>query len=146
MKETLAIASDHAGYEMKLTLIAYLKEKGYGVTDLGTNSSDAVNYPDFGHPLAEAVESGRFRLGISLCGSGNGINMVTNKHQGIRSALCWNKEISRMARYHNNANICSLPARYIDLETAKEIVDTFLETGYEGGRHDIRISHIPIQK
>ena len=146
MKKPLAIASDHSGYQMKLSIIKYLEEKGYEVKDLGTGSSDAVNYPDFGHPLAEAVESGRFDTGISLCGSGNGINMVTNKHQGIRGALCWNKEISTMARLHNDANICSLPARYLDLETAREIVDAFLETDYEGGRHDIRISHIPIQK
>lgn len=144
MKRTLAIASDHAGYLMKLDLIAYLKKKGYQVTDFGTDSTRAVNYPDFGHPLAEAVESGAFDTGISLCGSGNGINMVTNKHQGIRGALCWNREISMMARKHNNANICSLPARYIDLDTAIQIVDAFLETGYEGGRHDIRISKIPI--
>lgn len=146
MKKNLAIASDHAGYQMKLSIIKYLEGKGYEVKDFGTDSTDAVNYPDFGHPLAEAVESGRFDLGISLCGSGNGINMVTNKHQGIRGALCWNKEISTMARLHNDANICSLPARYLDLETAREIVDAFLETDYEGGRHDIRISHIPIQK
>ena len=146
MKKHLAIASDHAGYLMKLSLIKYLEEKGYKISDFGTDSTEAVNYPDFGHPLAEAVESGRFKMGISLCGSGNGINMVTNKHQGIRGALCWNKEISRMARSHNDANICSLPARYIDLETAREILDAFLETDYEGGRHDIRIRHIPIQK
>ena len=146
MKKKLAIASDHAGYQMKLSIIKYLEGKGYEVKDFGTDSTDAVNYPDFGHPLAEAVESGRFDLGISLCGSGNGINMVTNKHQGIRGALCWNKEISTMARLHNDANICSLPARYLDLETAREILDAFLETDYEGGRHDIRISHIPIQK
>lgn len=146
MKRVLAIASDHAGYQMKLSIIKYLEEKGYEVKDFGTDSTDAVNYPDFGHPLAEAVESGRFNLGISLCGSGNGINMVTNKHQGIRGALCWNKEISTMARLHNDANICSLPARYLDLETAREILDAFLETDYEGGRHDIRISHIAIQK
>jgi len=145
MKKPLAIASDHAGYQMKLSLIKYLKEKGYEVEDFGTDSSDAVNYPDFGHPLAEAVESGKFMIGISLCGSGNGINMVTNKHRGIRGALCWNIEISKQARSHNDANICSLPARYIDLETAREIVDAFLETDYEGGRHDIRISHIPIK-
>ncbi len=145
MKETLAIASDHAGYHMKVALIKYLEDKGYVVSDFGTDSAEAVNYPDFGHPLAEAVESGRFHMGISLCGSGNGINMVTNKHQGIRGALCWNKEISRMARLHNDANICSLPARYIDLETAKEILDAFLNTEYEGGRHDIRISKIPIK-
>ena len=146
MKRTLAIASDHAGYQMKLSIIKHLEEKGYEVIDLGTDSTEAVNYPDFGHPLAEAVESGRFSMGISLCGSGNGINMVTNKHQGIRGALCWNREISRMARSHNDANICSIPARYINLDTAVEIVDAFLETDYEGGRHDIRINNIPIRK
>ena len=146
MKRTLAIASDHAGYQMKLSIIKHLEEKGYEVIDFGTDSTEAVNYPDFGHPLAEAVESGRFSMGISLCGSGNGINMVTNKHEGIRGALCWNREISRMARSHNDANICSIPARYINLDTAVEIVDAFLETDYEGGRHDIRIKNIPIRK
>lgn len=146
MKRILAIASDHAGYQMKLSIIKYLEEKGYELRDFGTDSTRAVNYPDFGHPLAEAVESHRFQMGISLCGSGNGINMVTNKHQGIRGALCWNREISEMARRHNDANICSIPARYIDLETAIEIVDAFLETEYEGGRHDARISNIPLRK
>lgn len=146
MKRPLAIASDHAGYLMKLSIIEHLEALGYELMDLGTGSTEAVNYPDFGHPLAEEVESGRFHMGFSLCGSGNGINMVTNKHQGIRGALCWNKEISTMARKHNNANICSIPARYVDTETAVEIVDAFLETDYEGGRHDIRISHIPIQE
>ena len=146
MKKTLAIASDHAGYSMKLDLIKYLEEKGYKVRDLGTDSAESVNYPDFGHPLAEVVESGEVDIGISLCGSGNGINMVTNKHQGIRGALCWNREISKMARLHNDANICSLPARYIDLATAIEIVDAFLDTDYEGGRHDIRIARIPLHK
>jgi ribose 5-phosphate isomerase B len=146
MNRAIAIASDHAGYQMKLEIIKYLSEKGFKVTDMGTNSTESVNYADFGHPLAEAVETGKFSRGISLCGSGNGINMVTNKHQGIRGALCWNREISEMARKHNDANICSIPARYIDLETAMEIVEAFLETDYEGGRHDIRISHIPIKK
>jgi ribose 5-phosphate isomerase B len=146
MKRTLAIASDHAGYQMKLSIIKHLEEIGYEVIDFGTDSTEAVNYPDFGHPLAEAIESGKFKIGISLCGSGNGINMVTNKHQGIRGALCWNREISRMARSHNDANICSIPARYINLDTAVEIVDAFLETDYEGGRHDIRINNIPIRK
>lgn len=145
MKKTLAIASDHAGYHMKLSIITYLEEQGYVVEDLGTDSGDAVNYPDFGHPLAEAIESGKFTLGISLCGTGNGINMVTNKHQKIRGALCWNKEISTLARSHNDANICAIPARFIDLETARDIVEAFLVTDYEGGRHDIRISHIPLQ-
>lgn len=140
----LAIASDHAGYRMKQTLIKHLEDKGYAVSDLGTDSEVSVNYPDFGHPLAEAVESGDYQFGISLCGSGNGINMVTNKHQGIRGALCWNVEISKLARSHNNANICSLPARFIDENSAIRIVDAFLETNYEGGRHDIRIKNIPI--
>lgn len=146
MKRILAIASDHAGYEMKLSIIKYLEKKGYELVDFGTDSTRAVNYPDFGHPLAEAVESNSIPMGISLCGSGNGINMVTNKHQGIRGALCWNREISVMARSHNDANICAIPARYIDLETAIEIVDAFLETEYEGGRHDARISNIPLRK
>jgi len=144
MKRTLAIASDHAGYEMKLSIISYLEEKGYDVKDFGTDSIEAVNYADYGHILAEAVESGAYNLGFSLCGSGNGINMTTNKHSGIRGALCWNKEISMLARKHNDANICSLPARFIDQTTAREIIDTFLETEYEGGRHDIRVKNIPI--
>lgn len=146
MKKTLAIAADHAGYEMKVSIVKYLEEKGYSVLDLGTNSTESVNYPDFGHPLAEIIESGKADMGISLCGSGNGINMVTNKHQGIRAALCWNKEISTLARAHNDANICSIPARFVDMKTVREIIDAFLTTEYEGGRHDIRISHIPIQR
>jgi len=144
MKKTLAIASDHAGYPMKLAMIRYLKELGYKVKDFGTDSDEAVDYPDFGHPLAEAVASGTYDLGISLCGSGNGINMVTNKHQGIRGAICWSKEISHLARSHNDANICSLPARFLDFDTAKDIVDAFLETEFEGGRHVRRIGKIPM--
>lgn len=144
MKRTLAIASDHAGYSMKLSVIKYLKDKGYQINDFGTDTDGAVDYPDYGHPLAEAVESGQFDMGISLCGSGNGINMVTNKHQGIRGALCWNSEMSALARSHNDANICSIPARFVDLDTAKEIVDAFLETEFEGGRHVKRIQKIPI--
>lgn len=144
MKQTLAIASDHAGYPMKLSMIRYLKDLGYRIKDFGTDSDKAVDYPDYGHPLAEAVASGSCDLGISLCGSGNGINMVTNKHQGIRGALCWNKEISHLARSHNDANICSLPARFLDFDTAKDIVDAFLETEFEGGRHVKRIAKIPI--
>jgi ribose 5-phosphate isomerase B len=143
MKKTIAIASDHAGYQMKLALIKYLEELGYSAKDFGSESIQSVNYPDFGHPLALAVEEGDYPLGISLCGSGNGINMVTNKHQGIRGALCWNTEIARLARSHNDANICSLPARFIDLEAAKEIVHVFLTTEFEGGRHLDRIKNIP---
>ena len=144
MKETIAIASDHAGYQMKLDIIKYMEELGYSAKDFGSNSLQSVNYPDFGHPLALAVEEGDYRLGISLCGSGNGINMVTNKHQGIRGALCWDTEIARLARSHNDANICSLPARFIDLDTAKEIVNVFLNTEFEGGRHLDRIKNISV--
>jgi ribose 5-phosphate isomerase B len=145
MEKKIAIASDHAGYQMKLDIIKTLANKGYQVHDFGTGSGESVDYPDYGHPLAEAVETGKYPLGISLCGSGNGINMVTNKHQGIRGALCWNKEITKLARKHNNANICSLPARFIDLDLAREIVEIFLTTPYEEGRHQKRIQKIPIQ-
>lgn len=143
MKRKIAIASDHAGYNMKLSIIKYLEELGIEVKDFGTDSYKSVDYPDFGHPLANAVENGVCELGISLCGSGNGINMVTNKHQGIRGALCWNKEITRLARRHNDANICSIPARFIDLNLAREIVEIFLSTKFEGGRHNFRIEKIP---
>lgn len=144
MNKHIAIASDHAGYKMKLSVIEFLQEKGFTVKDFGTNSTKSVDYADYGHPLANAVEEGLFKTGISLCGSGNGINMVTNKHQGIRGALCWNKEIARLARSHNDANICSLPARFIDLVVAKEIIDVFLNTNFDGGRHSQRIKKISV--
>jgi len=142
MKQKIAIASDHAGFEMKTAIIQHLGERGYDVTDLGTHSTKAVDYPDFGHQLARAVENGEYSTGISLCGSGNGINMTTNKHHGIRGALCWNREIARLAREHNDANICSLPARFIDISMARDIVDIFLETGFEAGRHKQRVQKI----
>jgi ribose 5-phosphate isomerase B len=142
--KTICIANDHAGYELKKVLTGYLQEKGYAVKDFGTDSADSVDYPDFAHPLACAVERGACSMGISICGSGNGINMTVNKHQGIRGALCWTPEISRLARTHNNANICSLPARFIPQETAFAIVDAFLHTPFEGGRHQERIDKIPI--
>ena len=145
MKRKLVIAADHAGYHLKHELIDFLHNRGYAVTDLGTDSPESVDYPDYGHPLAEAVESGEFALGISICGSGNGINMTTNKHKGIRGALCWNVEIAELARKHNDANICSLPARFIDAPLAKEIVSTFLSTPFEGGRHLQRIGKIPLE-
>lgn len=144
MEKSIAIASDHAGYIMKLEIIRFLENKGYTVMDFGTGSEGSVDYPDYGHPLANAVENGDFEIGISLCGSGNGINMVTNKHQGIRGALCWNPDITMLARKHNDANICSLPARFIDLELAMKIVDTFLTTSFDGGRHQGRIQKIPL--
>ncbi len=142
----LAIACDHAGFETKQELVAYLKELGHQLTDFGTHSPDSMDYPDTAHPLAEAVESGTFDFGITICGSGNGINMTANKHQGIRAALCWNTEIAALARQHNNANVCSLPARFISVELAKQIVAVFLSEGFEGGRHQKRIDKIPLKK
>jgi len=141
----LAIACDHAGYEMKQELLKYLGNKGYEITDFGTNSSVSMDYPDTAHPLANAVESGIYDFGITICGSGNGINMTANKHQGIRAALCWNTEISALARQHNNANVCSLPARFISLEQAKQIINVFLTEKFDGGRHQNRIDKIPLK-
>lgn len=141
----LGIACDHAGYEMKVELTKYLNEKGYSVVDFGANSSSSVDYPDYAHPLAAAVEGGSVDFGISICGSGNGINMTMNKHQGVRSALCWTPEIAELARLHNNANACSLPARFISMDTAKAIVDLFLTTAFEGGRHQCRVDKISVK-
>jgi ribose 5-phosphate isomerase B len=139
----IGIASDHAGFELKETLKKWLSEKGYGIIDFGTNSSESVDYTDYAHPLAESVEKSEVNCGISICGSGNGINMTVNKHQGIRAALCWNIEISILARQHNNANICSLPARFVSTEEAKNIVESFLNTKFQGGRHSSRVNKIP---
>ncbi len=141
----LGIANDHAGYGLKQFIKKWLSEKGYDIVDFGSGSSESCDYPDFAHPLAYSVEKGEVDLGISMCGSGNGINMVVNKHQGIRAGLCWNKEIARLARAHNNANICSLPARFISADEAKEIIETFLSTNFDGGRHLARINKIPIK-
>jgi len=141
---SLAIASDHAGFELKKEILQYLRKQNVKLHDFGTNSSESTDYPDFGHILAEAVESGVYKMGISICGSGNGINMTANKHQGIRSAICWNEEIARLARFHNDANVCALPARFISKEEAFRIIDVFLATGFEGGRHEQRIKKIPL--
>lgn len=141
----IAFASDHAGFNLKQELIDYLKDKNIEIKDFGCYSEESCDYPDFAHPLAEAVEKGEFETGISICGSGNGISITANKHQGIRSALCWNVEISKLARQHNDANICSLPARFVSSEEAKEIVDAFLATGFEGGRHERRVNKIPVK-
>ncbi len=140
----LALASDHAGYEMKVKLMAYLKEKKHSLVDLGAFSSESADYPDFGHAIAQHISENKSDLGISLCGSGNGINMTANKHPQIRSALCWNAEISRLARAHNNANICAIPARFVSFEEAVEIVEIFLNTSFDGGRHKTRIDKIPL--
>ena len=141
----LGIACDHAGYEMKVELIKYLTEKGCSIVDFGANSSSSVDYPDYAHPLAAAVEGGAVDFGISICGSGNGINMTMNKHQGVRSALCWTPEIAELARLHNDANACSLPARFISMDTAKGIVDLFITTAFEGGRHQCRVDKISVK-
>ena len=144
-KKKIAIASDHAGYFLKEKILNYLINEKHDVKDLGSFSEAAVDYPDFGHPLANAVSSGEYELGISICGTGNGINMVVNKHPGIRGALCWNEEISRLARAHNNANICALPGRFISESEAFLIVKTFLETPFDGGRHERRIDKISLK-
>ena len=141
--KSIGFAADHAGYELKEILISYLSENGINCKDFGTSSTQSCDYADYAHPLATAVENNEVDFGISVCGSGNGINMTVNKHVGIRAALCWTKEISELARSHNNANICSLPARFITEETAKSIVDTFINTEFEGGRHQRRIEKIP---
>jgi ribose 5-phosphate isomerase B len=141
---TVGIANDHAGYPLKLKLLDYFKQQGIKYKDYGSDSAASVDYPDFGHLLASAVEDKKVDIGISICGSGNGINITANKHQGIRSALCWNKEISLLARLHNDANICALPGRFITPEQAYEIVDTFLHTSFEGGRHTERINKISV--
>ncbi|MCM1347809.1 MAG: ribose 5-phosphate isomerase B [Firmicutes bacterium] len=140
----LAICSDHAGYELKQQVIEYLNSKGIATDDFGTHSDASCDYPDFAHPCAEAVESGRDYPGIAMCGTGNGIAMTLNKHQGIRAALCWEPELARLARAHNDANILVMPARFIDFDMAKAIVDTFLATDFEGGRHERRIQKIPV--
>lgn len=141
---TISIGNDHAGTEYKQAIVKHLEAKGYTVNNYGTNTNDSVDYPDFVHPVAKDVESKKVDLGIIICGSGNGANMTANKHQGVRSALCWTKEITALARQHNNANILSIPARYTAKEQAIEMVDTFLNTEFEGGRHQNRVNKIPV--
>ncbi len=143
-KKTVGLACDHAGYEMKEHVKAWLVAKGYECKDFGTNSTDSVDYPDFAHPLALAVETGECYPGIAICGSGNGINMTLNKHQGIRAALCWTDELASLARAHNDANVLVMPGRFISMELAEAIVASFLDTPFEGGRHCRRIDKIPV--
>ena len=138
----LAIGADHAGFALKSKLITWLEEKGHQVKDFGCFSEDSIDYPDYAHPVAKAVESQEVILGILICGSGNGISMTANKHQGIRCALCWNPEIAALARQHNDANIISLPARFISEAEAIAMVSVFLTTDFEGGRHANRVAKI----
>jgi len=139
----IAICSDHAGYELKIKVIEYLQSKKImELKDFGAYSADSSDYPDYAHPMASAVEQRIFDFGISICGSGNGISMTVNKHAGIRAALCWTTEITRLARLHNNANVLSLPARFVSVEEAFAMVDVFFSTDFEGGRHQKRIDKI----
>ncbi|MBN1598479.1 MAG: ribose 5-phosphate isomerase B [Bacteroidales bacterium] len=142
----IALANDHAGYRLKELIKNYLINKGYEVNDFGSNSNESSDYPDYAHPMAGSVGNNENDIGISFCGSGNGINMVANKHKGVRSALCWNVEIAELARKHNNANICAIPSRFISDEEAIKVVDKFLVTGFDGGRHQRRVDKIQFLK
>lgn len=139
----IAIGGDHAGFLYKKDIKEYLVQKGFELKDFGTDSEESTDYPDYAHPLAEAVGNTEFDLGILICGSGNGVAMTANKHPKVRAALCWNTELSSLARQHNNANVLCLPARFVSLEEAKAMVDTFLQTPFEGGRHERRVNKIP---
>ena len=141
----VALCCDHAGYETKCAVMEYLKSVGLEYKDFGTYGTDSCDYPDFAHPCADAVEKGECYPGIAICGSGNGISMVLNKHQGIRAALCWEEELGRLARAHNDANVLSMPGRFISIEKAIEIVKVFLNTEFEGGRHQRRVDKIPVK-
>lgn len=140
----IAICSDHAGYELKSIIEGYLDANHIEYEDFGTHSAESCDYPDFAHPAAQAVEKGECYPGIAMCGSGNGIAMTLNKHQGIRAAICWTPELAALARQHNDANVLVLPARFIEPSLALEIVDVFLSTHFEGGRHQRRIDKIPV--
>ena len=140
--KNIGIGGDHAGFEYKNEIIPYLEGLGFKVTDFGPNSTDSVDYPDYIHPMASKVEAGELDLAIAICGSGNGVCMTANKHQGIRAALTWNSELAALARQHNNANVICIPARFVDLDLAKEMVKVFLETDFEGGRHQKRVDKI----
>ncbi len=141
-RKLIYMACDHAGYELKEKIKEYLSEKKYEITDFGTFSKESVDYPDFIHPLAKKINENKFITGIIICGTGNGVAITANKYKNIRAALCWENEIARMARLHNDANILALPTRFINEFQAKEIVDIFLNTDFEGGRHEQRIKKI----
>ena len=140
----VAICSDHAGYDSKMAIIEYLKSENIAFKDFGTHSEDSCDYPDFAHPCASAVESGECYPGIAVCGSGEGISMTLNKHQGVRCALCWIPEVASLAREHNDANVIALPGRFVSHEQAIEMVKVFLSTAFAGGRHQRRIDKIPV--
>lgn len=143
--KTIGLCSDHAGYELKSIVEGFLEASDIKYKDFGTYSAESCDYADYAHPCAEAVEKGEVYPAIGICGSGNGINMTLNKHQGVRAALCWNVELAKLARQHNNANVLVLPARFISPEMALAIVEAFLSTDFEGGRHQRRIEKIPVK-
>lgn len=141
----VGIGGDHAGFEYKQRVIEFLKSRGYEVKDFGPNSADSVDYPDYIHPMATAIEKADLDSGIAICGSGNGVCMTANKHQGIRAALVWENELAALSRQHNNANVVCIPARFVDYALAEEMVSTFLSTDFEGGRHGRRVDKISCQ-
>ncbi|MDE5676893.1 MAG: ribose 5-phosphate isomerase B [Phocaeicola sp.] len=141
----VGLASDHAGFELKEFVKTWLTEKGYPYKDLGTHSADSCDYADYAHPLAQAVEVGECETGVAICGSGEGISMTLNKHQGIRAALCWIPEIARLSRQHNDANVLVMPGRFIDNKMAEQILNEFFTGAFEGGRHQKRIEKIPVR-
>lgn len=142
----IGVASDHAGFEYKQKIAALLQKKGHEVVDYGTYSEDSCDYSDFGHALGTAIDKGDVDLGVALCGSGNGISMTLNKHQKVRAAICWETELARLAKAHNNANVLVIPARFISYQMATAILDKWLTTEFEGGRHERRIEKIPLYK
>lgn len=141
----VAIGSDHAGFQLKEKIKAHLQNNGFEVKDFGTYSEERADYPDYAHPVANAVGTGEMEMGVLICGSGNGVNMTANKHYNVRSALCWNEEIAKLARQHNNANIIALPARFISEEEAMKCVDAFFSTAFEGGRHTQRVEKVELR-
>jgi len=144
--KVLALASDHAGFARKQAIIKFFEENGIDYKDLGCYSDESVDYPIYAHKIAEAIEKGEFEMGITFCGSGQGISIAANKHQGIRSGVCWNPEIAALSRQHNDANICAIPGRFVSDEEAVAIVKAFLDADFEGGRHARRVAQIPIEK
>src|SRR5829696_7014203 len=140
LSKPIAIGADHAGYKYKTIIVDLLQNKGLEVKDLGTYSTDSVDYPDFAHPVANAVENGEAGCGILICGSGNGVAITANKHQGVRAAICWNKDIARLSRQHNSANIICIPSRFVPTPEAEEMVNIFLSAPFEGGRHETRVA------
>lgn len=144
MKKQIGIASDHAGFEMKEYLVGWLDARGWEVLDFGTHSEERADYPDYAHPLAAAIERGELECGVALCGSGEGMTMTLNKHQGIRAGLCWIPEIAGLIRKHNNANVIVLPARFISNDEATAMLETYFAAEFEGGRHEARIAKIPV--